>query len=740
MESPTTKQPATAAEPKRPAGINGRVVLHAVRRRPLTFAGAFGLAAVAAAVVWFFLPLPKETAAVVFHIASQTPSVLDPTSNSQVDFASYKASQAALVKRRLTLNAALKEPGISGLQVIRTAEPDPLSWLDRKLTVDSRTGSEFMRVSIEGDNGEELRLLLDAVAKAYLADVDERDNGQRRRRLAKLIEVHKSYQEEVTKSQKAIDSIAAALSTKDGPTLIALDSVLREDLRVATRERSAIVDERQLAEGELAGLDAVLGKPGEAAAKPAPVPEAAIEDAFRRDPVMRDLEVNVAKARQNLVDIEKLLDARPDHPWIVEARDRLKTAEQKRNKYRDDNRAAIEDEYRNGLRQATELRRDELRRTISKLAAKAELADARVKEVQNQIKRSGEYRLDLENHKRNIEQTEKLSENFSAQIERLKIELNAPVRVTLSEEAFVVPGIEGNRRLKYTLMVGIGVLIAGFAGLVGWEYRSRRVTHTDEVTADLGLRLLGTVPPLSRNAGGARPEVPPALLVEAIDTTRTMLLHGGRPGTPLRTLVVTSATAQEGKTSLAGHLAISLARAGFRTVLIDADFQNPTANRLYDLPPDHGLCEVLRGETDVESAVRGCPVPGLSVLPAGRWDLAVRQALVGDRWRQTKRELETRFDFLVIDTAPLLLVSDTLLLAREADGTVLSVLFGVSQVSQVAETVDRLQAIGAKVTGAVVNGVWNKAYRVAYGYGASQAGGKPEFESVAHAQDVSSNG
>ena len=121
--------------------------------------------------------------------------------------------------------------------------------------------------------------------------------------------------------------------------------------------------------------------------------------------------------------------------------------------------------------------------------------------------------------------------------------MKAPLRVSQSEEAYIVPGLEGNRRLKYTLMVGIGALALGFAGLVGWEYRSRRVTHTDEVTADLGVRLLGTVPPLSRNAGGTRSEVPPALLVEAIDTTRTMLLHGAQPGAPLRTLVVTSAIA-----------------------------------------------------------------------------------------------------------------------------------------------------------------------------------------------------
>ena len=102
--------------------------------------------------------------------------------------------------------------------------------------------------------------------------------------------------EDVKRFQKAIDTIAVALGTQDGPTLIALDSVLQEDLRIAIRERSAIQDELSTGRERLEASTCVLGKSGEAAATPAPVPEAAIEDGFRQDPVMRELEANVAKS------------------------------------------------------------------------------------------------------------------------------------------------------------------------------------------------------------------------------------------------------------------------------------------------------------------------------------------------------------------------------------------------------------------------------------------------------------
>src|SRR2546426_253573 len=85
-----------------------------------------------------------------------------------------------------------------------------------------------------------------------------------------------------------------------------------------------------------------------------------------------------------------------------------------------------------------------------------------------------------------------------------------------------------------------------------------------------------------------------------------------------------------------------------------------------------------RGARD---AVYPTGLPGLSVLPAGAWDLAARQALAGDRWRIVKAELEADFDFVVVDSGPVLFVSDSLLMARGADGVLLSVLLDVSRVS-----------------------------------------------------------
>ena len=163
-----------------------------------------------------------------------------------------------------------------------------------------------------------------------------------------------------------------------------------------------------------------------------------------------------------------------------------------------------------------------------------------------------------------------------------------------------------------------GVLLLGLTGLVFWETRNRRVLAADDVGRALGLTVFGTLPRAVADDRDNR--VRQAIVTEAMDTARTMMLYQSHGGRPPKTILITSAVPGEGKTSLSGHLAISLTRAGYRTLLIDADMRAPTNHVLFGLPQGPGLSEVLRGEVGLAPAVCSTPFPGLSVLPAGRWD------------------------------------------------------------------------------------------------------------------------
>jgi capsular exopolysaccharide synthesis family protein len=237
---------------------------------------------------------------------------------------------------------------------------------------------------------------------------------------------------------------------------------------------------------------------------------------------------------------------------------------------------------------------------------------------------------------------------------------------------------------------------------VAWlDVRQRRVRSAGDVAAGLGIRVVGAVPGvpyLERRLAAADLEGCPA--VESFDAIRTLLLRGEAN----RVLLVTSAASGEGKTTLAAHLAGSLARAGRKTLLIDGDLRRPGVHQLFELPLQPGFSEVLLAEVEAAEAVQAAGSDGLAVMAAGQWDREVLQALARDGLEAVLEKLREEFDFLVIDSHPVLAATDSLLLAQHADAAILSVLRDVSQTPRVYSASQKLAELGVRVLGAVVNG------------------------------------
>src|SRR5262249_39806622 len=155
------------------------------------------------------------------------------------------------------------------------------------------------------------------------------------------------------------------------------------------------------------------------------------------------------------------------------------------------------------------------------------------------------------------------------------------------------------------------------------------------------------------------------------------LLHLARAQS-LRTVMVTSATAREGKTSLSCHLAASLARAGLRVLLVDGDMRHPTAHKLFGLPCEPGFSEVLSGQCDLPAAIQATAVRGLSLLAAGVWDDRTLLELNRGKAAELLGQLGQQYDLVLIDSSPVLPVADALLLGQQVDGVLFSALCGDS--------------------------------------------------------------
>src|SRR5882724_8124550 len=207
-------------------------------------------------------------------------------------------------------------------------------------------------------------------------------------------------------------------------------------------------------------------------------------------------------------------------------------------------------------------------------------------------------------------------------------------------------------------------------------------------------------------------------VAEAFRSLRTAVLFTAQ-GAPPKVIVVTSAVAAEGKTVGSLNLATALAEAGSRVLLLEADLRHPRCHRTLGVNADRGLSNVLAGQEELEGVIHALEAPPLFFVPAGSLPRNPADLLSSPRMRQVLERLRSQYDFVIIDTPPVLPVTDAVVLAREADAVVLVVKGHGTPSALVREARDRLLMAGAPLLGVVVNDVdlsWGDLYLYDYYY------------------------
>jgi capsular exopolysaccharide synthesis family protein len=203
------------------------------------------------------------------------------------------------------------------------------------------------------------------------------------------------------------------------------------------------------------------------------------------------------------------------------------------------------------------------------------------------------------------------------------------------------------------------------------------------------------------------------ILLESVDQLRTVLLHRAkRDG--VKSVLITSALAREGKTTLAGQLAVSLARAGRHVVLVDGDLRRPRLHRIFHRNLYPGLSELAREEARASEIVQAADIENLHLVTAGHCDAVALEAVSQGRLDGFLNSLRNEFELVLIDSSPLLTTADSLILAHLADGVVLSVVQDRSRLPRVFEAVQRLRAVDLPLIGIVLHGTSPSSYRSYY--------------------------
>ncbi len=296
--------------------------------------------------------------------------------------------------------------------------------------------------------------------------------------------------------------------------------------------------------------------------------------------------------------------------------------------------------------------------------------------------------------------------------------------------------------LNLTLGLLAGLVAAGSAVLL-CDYFDNSVKSSAEVEL-LQLPMLGTIPNFAlarrvsarfgagsdaaKNGNGVGQD--PGLIVlheprspaaEAFRALRTAVLFS-TPAAPPKVIMVTSAGASEGKTVTSVNLASSLAEGGARVLLVDVDLRRPRCHHVLQVTNERGLSSFLAGQAELESVVQPVEGTSLSFVPAGATPPNPAELVGSARMRDAVEQLRERYDFVILDSPPVLPVTDAVVLGREADGVMLVVKGYDTPRELVRRARDQLLQASVHLLGAVVNNVdlnWGDHYfyNRYYGYG-----------------------
>ena len=280
--------------------------------------------------------------------------------------------------------------------------------------------------------------------------------------------------------------------------------------------------------------------------------------------------------------------------------------------------------------------------------------------------------------------------------------------------------------LRTAVLAGVVGLLLGLGAAFLVDYLDDSVRRTEDIEAVTNLPVLAVVPveppPDHRPIAMSEPQ---EFAVEVYRGLRTSVQFLGLDR-KLRVIQVTSSLPGEGKTTTATNLAVVLAQAGHQVAVVDADLRKPRLDEIFDVPMRPGLTETLVSGDPVELAVN--QLDRLHVMSAGTMSSNPSEMLASSRFGALVADLAARYEYVIIDSSPVLPVADALALSRVVDGVLMVCQANRTSKRTLAECLGRLEQVGASVIGIVLNRASERTshdYGYGYGYGYHQPAQSP---------------
>ncbi len=718
--------PAAQAQTAGPAtggggsGLGAGDIVRVLKQRKLliaiTFVLTYMLVIGATVALWRFAPLFPGTA-----IVQYVPPTVDPFSSAEAvlpkDFVERKLnSEASGLTANETLLDLLKQEEIKGTKFYRWYGTDEqgqakcLEDLKKLLVAAPVRDSRMITVSFKSADKSETTLIINTLVRRYLERTRSNlaDEGR-----SKLNMLKRTQADVETQLQDVRERIANLRALQDMPALESEREVLREVLAMLQNTRSELL--ARLAD-ITAQLDSIHGT------DPRKLPiTAEMRIAIEADPELtsyrrqvEQLDVEIRVARRNLLGEEhrvmRLLKSRRDELFQKEAA----------------RREELIDNLRNRQYESLQQERARIRSTLAEV-------QEQITERENQQRDLDAAITQLENLQRDEARYDDELAQVSLRVREAEHQVNEQARLgelrigNLARDA-VLPS-----RPQPVLYLGGGFVVCLLLGVgVAFlrEFTDQKVRTPIDVARHAHLSVLGSVPQLDDEEADidelehATRVAPQSLIAEAFRQIRAHLVFSG-PIESQRVLLITSPRPEDGKTAVAINLAVTFAQGAQRTLLVDCNFRRPGVRGEHAFPTarTEGLSNVLIQQRKLEEVISPTDIDTLDVISSGPMPPNPAELLGSPQMRALLDDVRQRYDRVILDGPPCLLISDALVIAMQVDATVLVSHAGQNTKGMLRRAREQFQRINARVIGAILNGIkarpggyFRQQYREFYDY------------------------
>jgi succinoglycan biosynthesis transport protein ExoP len=655
------------------------------------------LATLIAVLVYLIKSTPIYTSTSKIYVEQSGPKIISETEEGiMTQSKNYLYTQAELLKSMPILTSVVDNPGAKKMQTFAKID-NPILFMKRILDVHVGDKDDIISISFKSPYPAESAQIVNSVVDAYIKYHASRKRSTSAEVLKILQNEKDKRNNELSEKLKAMmdfkrENVSLAFETDQGNIVIErlgrLSTVLTE-AQLATIESKSAYESAKAMISDPAGLAQFIE-----AQRARGVYVSSISE---RGELMSKLDQLQLRLQDRLRQVTH------EHPAIT----------------------SLEGEIAHIKSQIEQVDTDFAQSQIAVLEQQYLAAKEKEDQVTRYYEDQRQLALDLNEQlaqytilQSDWEQTKKLCDILDDRIKEINVTEDAgALNISILEYARVENKPSEPQKARFIGIALIIGLMLGVALALLRDWMDQTLRSTEEVSSILGVPVLGVVPSMygekSIITRGRKVHFEPnSPAAEAYRAIRTSVFFGVPDG-KAKTILITSPEPLEGKTTLASNLAITMAQAGQKTLLLDADFRNPMQYQVFEMNNVNGLVSLLSGTTTLERAIHASGIDGLELLPCKTQLVNSAEIISSKSFAKLIKEVSDRYDRVIIDSPPVLPVTDAQILAAISDVTLLVLRADKSTRKSSRQARDGLLSVGAHLLGVVVN---NASKKGRYGY------------------------